>query len=200
MASSLSKFAHLALLATIALAGCERKEKAPPAAAPAPAVAPAPAAPALEGFQHDPSFDAQGFYFPTEPIKVGELTLKQIAFGAPSDFKQWEAGEREGVFGPIFLQFADETSPTVTNELGQEVHQVVVRVLPTAYRVFPAAVSLRATDPQLGEIGFVGSIDAETLASSRDSGSSGGKVVMSGTLRIGETKIEDARFVFFIGD
>lgn len=199
MSSSLSKFVCLALLATVALGGCERKAKAPPAADPAPAVA-APSAPALEGFQHDANFDAQGFYFPTEPIKIGDLALKQIAFGAPSDFKQWEAGEREGVFGPIILQFEDETSPTVTNELGQEVHQVIVRVLPTAYRVFPTALSLRATDPKLGEIGFVGSIDTDLLASSRDSGSSGGKVVMNGTLRIGETKIEDARFVFFIGD
>ena len=185
MSPSLSKVLCLTLLAAVAVAGCERKEKAP-AAAPTPAVEPAPAAPpALEGFQHDASFDAQGFYIPAEPIKVGALALKQVAFGAPSDFKQWEAGEREAVFGPIILQFEDESSPTATNELGQEVHQITVRVLPTAYRVFPAAISFRATDPKLGEIGFVGAIDQATLNSARDNGSSAGKVVMTGTLRIG---------------
>ena len=198
MSPSLSKFLCLTLLASLAVAGCERKEKTPPAA---PAATPAPVvSTAPEGFQHDPSFDAQGFYIPTEPIKAGALALKQIAFGAPSDFKQWEAGERESVFGPIILQFEDESSPTTTNELGQDVHQVVVRVLPTAYRVFPAAISFRGSDPKLGEIGFVGAIDQATLASARDTGSSAGKVVMTGTLRIGDTKVDDARFTYFIGD
>lgn len=201
MSPSLSKFACLTFIATLAIAGCERKDSAPPPPAPTPVEAPPPEAPpALEGFQHDPDFDVQGYYVPTEPIKAGALVLKQIAFGAPSDFKQWEAGERESVFGPILLQFEDESSPTATNELGQETHEVSVRVLPTAYRVFPTAISFRATDPKLGEIGFVGAVDNKTLSAVRDGGSGFGSVVLAGTLRIGEMKIEDARFTYFIGD
>ena len=194
----------LAVLA-VALGACERKTAAPgsdaaaPPAAPA-APAPAPAVVGPEGFQHQADFDAQGFFIPEKPIRVGSLKLRHIAFGAPSDFKQWEAGARESVFGPILLYFEDESSPTNTNEMGEDVHSVAIRVLPTGYRVFPGAVSFRATDPKLGEIAFVGAIDAAALAAAHEAGPGDSRVVMTGTLRIGEAAFENARFNYFMGD
>lgn len=195
------KAASAAALMALALGACERKSETPPAAPAQPAVeAPEPAVVGPEGFQHDPAFDAQGFFIPQMPIRVGGLRLRHIAFGAPSDFKQWEAGERASVFGPILLYFEDESSPTNTNELGEDVHTVAIRVLPTGYRVFPGALSFRATDPKLGEIGFVGAIDAKALAEANAAGPGDSRVVMTGTLRVGEATFENARFTYFMGD
>ena len=64
----------------------------------------------------------------------------------------------------------------------------------------PGAVSFRATDPKLGEIGFVGAIDAKALAAAQDAGPGDSRVVMTGTLRVGEATFEDARFTYFMGD
>jgi hypothetical protein len=196
------KAAAAAALMALTLGACERKTETPPPASPPPATpqAPAPAVVGPEGFQHDPDFDAQGFFIPEKPIRVGGLKLRHIAFGAPSDFKQWEAGERASVFGPILLYFEDESSPTNTNELGEDVHTVAIRVLPTGYRVFPGALSFRATDPKLGEIGFVGAIDAKALADANAAGPGDSRMVMTGTLRVGEAVFENARFTYFMGD
>jgi hypothetical protein len=202
MTARMIKAASAAALMALALVACERKSEAPPVA-PAQPAAPAAPAPAMigpEGFQHDADFDAQGFFIPEKPIRVGDLKLRHIAFGAPSDFKQWEAGERASVFGPILLYFEDETSPTNTNELGEDVHTVAIRVLPTGYRVFPGALSFRATDPKLGEIGFVGAIDAKALAAANAAGPGDSRVVMTGTLRVGDSTFENARFIYFMGD
>lgn len=197
------KVALAAALIAAALGACERKSEtapvAPPSAAPQ-APAPAPAVIGPEGFQHDADFDAQGFFIPEKPIRIGDLKLRHIAFGAPSDFKQWEAGDRASVFGPVLLYFEDETSPTNTNEMGEDVHTVAIRVLPTGYRVFPGALSFRATDPKLGEIGFVGAIDAKALAAAHEAGPGDNRVAMTGTLRVGDATFENARFTYFMGD
>jgi hypothetical protein len=197
------KVAFAAALIALAVGACERKSETPPAT-PAPAApqtpAPTPAVVGPEGFQHDADFDAQGFFIPQKPIRIGDLKLRHIAFGAPSDFKQWEAGDRASVFGPVLLYFEDETSPTNTNEMGEDVHTVAIRVLPTGYRVFPGAVSFRATDPKLGEIGFVGAIDAKALASAHEAGPGDNRVAMTGTLRVGDATFENARFTYFMGD
>lgn len=204
MTARTMKAAATVCLIALALGACERKSGKPPAP-PATAavvakteVAPPPAAP--EGFQHDPAFDAQGFFLPASPIRVGKLKLRHIAFGAPSDFKQWEAGDRSSVFGPILLYFEDEGSPTTTNELGEDVHSVAIRILPTGYRVSPEAISFRATNPTLGEIGFVGAIDAGALAAAHEAGPGDSRVVMTGTLRVGDATFKDARFIYFMGD
>jgi len=197
------KAAGAAVLIALALGACERKSETPPPSPTPPAAVPQTAPPAVvgpEGFQHEASFDAQGFFIPETPIRVGSLKLRHIAFGAPSDFEQWEAGERASVFGPILLYFEDESSPTNTNELGEDVHTVAIRVLPTGYRVFPGALSFRATDPKLGEIGFVGAIDATALQAAQDAGPGDNRVVMTGTLRVGEATFENARFTYFMGD
>lgn len=205
MTARTMKAAGAAALIALALGACERKSETPAPSPTPPAAVPqtAPPAPAVvgpEGFQHDADFDTQGFFIPEKPIRVGSLKLRHIAFGAPSDFKQWEAGERASVFGPILLYFEDETSPTNTNELGEDLHTVAIRVLPTGYRVFPGALSFRATDPKLGEIGFVGAIDATALQAAQDAGPGDNRVVMTGTLRVGEATFENARFTYFMGD
>ena len=206
MSARALKTVSTAVLIALALAACERKRdaapatapSAPPSAAQTPPAAPVPVGP--EGFQHEPGFDAQGFFIPEKTIRIGSLKLRHIAFGAPSDFAQWEAGERASVFGPILLYFEDESSPTNTNEMGEDVHSVAIRVLPTGYRVFPGALSFRATNPKLGEIGFVGAIDAEALAAANAAGPGDNRVAMTGTLRVGEATFEDARFTYFMGD
>lgn len=199
------KLAVSTALIALALGACERKAAAPEPAASPPATerapsAPAPAAIGAGSFQHQGDFDVQGFFIPEKPVRVGSLKLRHIAFGAPSDFTQWEAGARESVFGPIVLYFEDEASPTNTNELGEDVHRVAIRVLPTAYRVFPGAISFRATDPKLGEIGFVGAIDARALAAAQAAGPGDSRVVLTGTLRIGQATFADTRFNYFMGD
>lgn len=200
------KLLMAAAVAASLLAACERKATAP---APAPAAPPAatPVAPVAPppltlptGFQHDPAIDASGYMMPQAPIKVGTLRLTTIALGAPSDFKQWERGEREGLFGPIFLDFEDEATPTVVNELGAEVHTGRIRVLPTAYSLRPGAFSFRGTDPKLGEIGFSGVLDTAALTAAKAAGPGDSRLVLTGALVIGETRFETARFTYYMGD
>ena len=57
-----------------------------------------------------------------------------------------------------------------------------------------------ALDPKLGEIAFVGAIDAAALAAAHEAGPGDSRVVMTGTLRIGEAAFENARFNYFMGD
>lgn len=181
----------------LVLAGCNRadQEDAPP---PAPAEPAAPAAPT--GYEHEAGFDAAGYYRTETPVQSGNFKLAQIAVGAPSDFQQWEAGEREAVFGPILMQFDDVTSPKGTNEMGGEHHTVSIRVLPAAYRMGPGQVVFQAKDDKVGEILFDGAFDTAALAQAKANGNSDGKPVLTGSLQIGQERIRNISFSYWAGD
>lgn len=193
----------LGTVIVLIVAGCQRQEEAK-APAPAPQAA-APAEPAVEtpllptGFQHDPDFDASGYFMSRTPVKAGTFQLRNIAIGAPSDFAQWETGGRN-VFGPILFDFEDTASPKVTNELGGEAHAVTARVLPAAYRFGPGDVTFQGQDPKVGAVIFTGAFDAIALAAARQSGSSDGRPVLTGSLQVGGERIGDISFSYWAGD
>ncbi|MEI7931787.1 MAG: hypothetical protein WCI21_01855, partial [Alphaproteobacteria bacterium] len=151
------------------------------------------------GFQHDPKFDVDGFYLPTAPVQAGNFKLTNVEMGSESDFAQWEAGEREGVFGPIFIDLEDVTSPVTTNELGQQVHQVTIRVRAERYRLFPGEVAFAASDPKAGQILFVGRYHQTALAAERKDWS-GQKPVLTGSLQVGSSRFDPVAFTWFEGD
>lgn len=182
------------LLVLTACGNREAKEEAK-SAPPAEAAAIAPT-----GFTHDPAFDAAGYYKPVTNIIINSTQLDHIAVGAASDFSQWETGEREGVFGPIWLEFVDTTSPRTTNEMGAEVHSVRMRVLPAAYKLNSTDIAFSGTDPKIGKVVFEGRFDAPSFSEARKSGASGNLPVMVGTLTLGENTLRNQRFTYWAGD
>ena len=198
----------IALIAAPALflAACQKPAEKPPVAeAPKAAVAPVqpPAPPALAGpagFHHQAGFDAQGFYMPVQEVRVGALLLDHVGVGSPNDFEQWEKGDREGVYGPILLQFDDTTSPVIENEMGGEVHSVNVRILPTAYNFDSHTLSFAGTDAKLGKVVFEARFDGEALRRALESGESAQVTVLRGTLVIGAKRFENVSLTYFAGD
>ncbi|MFO1014399.1 MAG: hypothetical protein U1E50_11615 [Caulobacteraceae bacterium] len=189
------------------LAACQK-----PAAKPSPPEPPKmvgdapvqpPAPPELKGptgFHHQGGFDAQGFYMPVQEVRVGALLLDHIGVGSQNDFEQWEKGDREGVYGPILLQFDDTTSPVIENEMGGEVHSVNVRILPTAYNFDSHTLSFAGTDAKLGKVVFEARFDGEALRRALESGESAQVTVLRGTLVIGAKRFENVSLTYFAGD
>ncbi len=188
-------------------AACNRKPDTAEAPPPTVAEAPAPAAaavadPAVEvdpGYRHEAALDASGFYLTPQPTQIGNYRLTHLGIGAPSDFQQWEKGERASVFGPILLQFDDVTSPVQTNEMGGEAHAVSVRVLPQAYSLSSGKVTFRGADPKLGEVLFSGQFDPAALAQARNDGSSQ-QPVLRGLLKVGDAPARPVAMVYFVGE
>lgn len=196
----------LAIGALTLTAACNRKpEKAEAPAAPAAAPAPVAAAPVEPhitvdpGFAHQAQFDASGYYLSAQPVQTGPWKLTNIGVGAPSDFAQWEEGDRASVFGPILFQFEDTTSPRQVSETGQESHSVSVRVLPQAYRFEAGKVTFKGSDPKLGEVLFTGSFDAAALQKARNEGVSAAPV-LRGKLKVGDAPARDVALNYWTGD
>jgi hypothetical protein len=199
-------FALCAATAALSLSACNRQDSKPnpaPVAAPAPAPAqvhaPDAARPKISGFAHTGNFDNAGYYMPTRDIRVGSWQLKTIGVGAISDFAAWEQGDRTSTFGPILLEFDDTASPLKTNEMGGEAHEVSVRVLPTGYATDGKTLRFAGVDPKLGAITFEGAFDPAAMAEAKAQGASEA-TVLTGTLQVGDTRIENTRFTFFAGE
>lgn len=193
----------VAALATACNRKADKAEVPPPATAEAPSpAAPAVGSPAVEvapGFRHEAAFDASGFYVTPQPVQIGAYRLTHLGIGAPSDFQQWEKGERASVFGPILLQFDDVSSPVQTNEMGGESHTVSVRILPQAYSLSTGKVTFRGADPKLGEVLFSGDFDPLALAQARNEGSSQAPV-LRGLLKVGDAPARSVAMVYFVGE
>lgn len=173
-----------ALLATVALAACERTS--------APADAPAPA------FRHAATADLSGYYRPAAPVSVGRWSLDHLFVGPASEFAAWEGGSRSETFGPVMLQFDDASSPMAPTDLG-EAHSITVRVLPIRYEVTDTAVSFEGRSPELGRVAFDGRLDPDALATAkRNLGDDG--VVMTGTLTAGGQTVRGVRLRWWMGD
>jgi hypothetical protein len=203
------RFAMIALTcgALVLTASCNRK--AEKAEAPPPVVAQPPAAvqegpddghvEIAQGFRHEAQLDASGYYMTPTPVQIGNYRLTHLGIGAPSDFQQWEKGDRASVFGPILLQFDDVTSPTQASETGAESHTVNVRVLPQAYSLSAGRVTFKGSDPKLGQVLFNGDFDPAALARARNEGSSQA-TVLRGVLVVGDAPPRDVAMVYWVGD
>jgi hypothetical protein len=191
------RFAAAALVCLLALGACNRgADKAKPPPAPGPSTLEA-----TVGFQHEPGFDAQGYYRPDAAIAINGMRLTHIAVGSPSDFEAWEAGKRDEVFGPIVVQFLPiQPGEPASVGAGAENELVGVRVPPQAYRVSPGRLSFRGHDPRIGDISFEGAFDTPGLVSARTTGNSDGKPVLKGTLQVGAQKFPDLNLAYWAGD
>jgi len=189
-------------VATLALAGCDRGEKLPSdkdASAPTVEVQDGFLA-QPKGFRHEDKVDVAGYFLPKDEIKVGDLKLTHLASGSPSDFKTWESGKREGLFGPLMIEFEDLASPMQTNELGGEHHTIIVRVLPSSYSLTKAALAFHGQDARLGPVTFAGAFNQKVLVEAKTSGNSNGKGVLKGDLLVGSQRFHDVAFTYWTGD
>ena len=149
-------------------------------------------------FSHMKSFEAFGYYLPRGGARVGRWRLDDVAIGQPGDFAAWERGRRSLNYAPVMLEFSDMTSPTFTNELGQEVRRVTVPVLPDSYRVRPGEISFSGHDRRLGVVILSGYLDGAALARARSGGSE--ERVIRGGLQFAGERIRNIAFTWFGGD
>ena len=183
--------AAVAVASVLALAGCGRGQHRETAGQP-------PAAPAPIGFQHEAGFDAQGYYHPDQTVAEGQLRLTSIAVGAPSDFEAWEGGKREEVFGPIAMEFEDQSSPLEDAANGQR-RTVRLTVKPLAYRVGPGNFAFHGHDDKVGDVDFDGAFDTPALAAAKQGGGDA-KPVLNGALTLGKQHIPGIKFTYQSGD
>ena len=181
-----ARIAALALL--LAIAACDRPNGATDAVE----------GPATSVFSHSMGSDLSGYYMPMSEVRVGNWSFDHVFVGQTAEFQAWEAGERNGTFGPVMLQFDDVTSPMVPTEIG-EARSVTVRVLPTAYSVTDTSVSFEGRVPELGVVRFEGVLDPGALATSRRNLGNEG-VVVTGTLTIGNAPPRSVLLRWWGGD
>ena len=137
---------------------------------------------------------------PQTPVDVGGgYRLTNISVGPPFEFDKWDKGERIATYAPVMIEFEDVTSPTKTNELGQDYHTTQARVLPTAYSVEAGRLRFVGQDPKLGPVTFDGAVDPAALASARNHDSAE-TVVIRGALTVGAKRYDGLAFTFFLGD
>lgn len=189
------------LLIGLLLAACKPATEVKTAeTAPAPSTAPAAAPATPVTFSHDATLDGFGHYLADADVRSGNLKLMSLHIGQAGDFADWEAGKRPATYAPIFMEFADVTSPTAENELGQIYHTVTVRVMPTAYRVDGQQVSFHGVDPNLGQVTFTGAFDLEALKAAKAAGPGEPKPVLKGALQLGDQQIRNIGLMYFGGD
>lgn len=190
-----------AFAALLALSACDRAKEEPKGKdAPPAADAGGDFLAQPKGFRHEDKIDIAGYFLPKDEIKVGDLKLTHLASGAPSDFRAWEAGKREGLFGPLMIEFEDLSSPMAANELGGEHHTVTIRVLPSSYSVTRAAMAFHGQDPTLGPVTFAGAFSQKALSEAKTAGNSGDKGVLKGDLLVGSKRFHDVAFTYWVGD
>lgn len=200
----------LSAAATVVLAACGQAEPTAPEPAQSTPAATETAEPEavappnkIEGFTHAPGEDLFGYYFPTRPVQVGNYRLDNIHIGGAMDFAAWERGERTATYAPVMLEFSDVTSPIATNELGQEFHQRIIRVLPSAYRLGEGDFRFVGSHPDIGDVWIDGMIDLAQLKSERDQGGlpqDEASPLLTTATQIGPEAFRNLSFVWFGGD
>lgn len=156
-----------------------------------------PAAPA-ESFAYNAAGDISGYYLPMEEARFGDWSFEHVFLGQSAEFGAWEDGERGATFAPVMLVFEDVTSPLAQTELGER-RSVSVRVLPTVYAVDDVQVRFEGRSPELGRVIFDGRMDQGALATSRRNLGDEG-VVMTGSLRVGDSAPRALRLRWWMGD
>ena len=149
-------------------------------------------------FNHSMGSDLSGYYMPASEVRVGKWSFDHVFVGQTAEFQAWEAGDRNGTFGPVMLQFDDVTSPMVQTEIG-EARSITARVLPTAYSVTDTSLSFEGRSPELGAISFEGALDPGALATSRRNLGNEG-VVVNGSLKVGNAPARNVQLRWWGGD
>lgn len=111
----------------------------------------------------DPNFEAFGFYIPTRNIQFGNWRLDHVHIASHQEFAEWEAGRMGEYFFPVHANFSDITSPSGTNELGGEYHEVTTRVRADYYRIEDGVFTFEGTDPELGAVIISGTLHGDVV-------------------------------------
>ncbi|HEX2592088.1 MAG TPA: hypothetical protein VHL34_11370 [Rhizomicrobium sp.] len=154
----------------------------------------------LHGFTSDKKQDLFGYYMPSNPIRVGQFVLHDLALADEADFKKYEAGGYKGVpYAPVQFDFDDVKSPKKQGELG-EYYENRPRILPSAYNVTSNKVTFIGTDKKMGVVTFIGTLDLARLKAIKAGGGDPNAVVLKGDLAIGTQKFPNITFTWFGGD
>ncbi|RYG10328.1 MAG: hypothetical protein EON96_16925 [Caulobacteraceae bacterium] len=195
---------HFALvcIAVLALAACDKSRKAAsasnetqPQGLPGDSAVAAP-----RGFTHEDKIDVAGHFLPREAVQVGAFKLTHMIAGQPSDFQDWERGQRTAGLAPLVIEFQDVNSPLQTTEVGEQKPTVIIRVLPSAYHLTKAAVAFHGQDASLGPVTFAGAFNQKALAQARASGQGREASVLKGDLQVGDRRFRDVAFGYSVGD
>lgn len=181
----------LPLALVLAAAACDRP--AEPADAPA-----TPAAPAAGAFSYAATSDLSGFYMPASEVRLGKWSFDHVFVGQAAEFQAWTGADAEATFGPVMLEFKDETSPMVETEMGES-RSITARVLPSRYAVSDDRITFEGTSPEMGAVRFEGRIDQGALATSRRNLGDEG-VVVTGTLTAAGQTVRDVKLRWWMGD
>ncbi len=142
-----------------------------------------------------------GYYMPTSKTVVGHYRLDGVDVGEPSDFAAWERGERSKTRPPVWVMASDMNSPVHTNELGQEVYDVQIRVAPDSYRIEPGYFEFTGHDPKLGQVMISGGFDAKALARAKAAGPNGDiETVITGGMDFAGDHIRNISFFWYAGE
>lgn len=174
----------LIAVALLALSACGETPSQPSAAGPA--------------YRYAAAGDLSGYFLPMDEVRAGKWKLDHVFVGQAAEFQGWESGERTPTFAPVMLQFEDTTSPMAPSELG-ETRSVTARVLPTSYEVTDVQVRFEGRSPELGRVQFDGRLDQGALATARRN-LGDESAVMTGSLKIGDTRPQAVRLRWWAGD
>lgn len=158
---------------------------------PSPAAVPA-------AFSHSISSNLSGYYMPASDVRIGKWAFDHVFVGQAQDFEAWEGGSRSGTFGPVMLQFDDETSPMVQTEIG-EARSITARVLPSTYSVTDSRITFEGRSAELGAVRFEGALDPAALATARRNLGDEG-VVVTGRLTVGDGPAQNVQLRWWGGD
>jgi hypothetical protein len=155
------------------------------------------------GFKHDPRNDLNGYYIPSPDLKIGKWEVTDIALGTGDEFVAYEKGKRDPPeYAPFMIEFADTSSPQVTNELGGTNYSNQRRVLPTAYAISGNHVAFVGKDSQVGTVAFTGTLDLAAVkqAQASEGNYDATRIVLTGDLSVGGHVVKNLKFTWFGGD
>lgn len=167
--------------------------------------------PAISGFSRDASADLQGYYIPlwnektgvSAQYRAGNFVLNNLAISTRTELAAFEKSGTSGIenYAPVMLEFDDVTSPTGENELGQTYYQTTERILPDAYAITADTLAFKGTGTTLGPVTFTGHADPKGIKAARNAPAHISKgAVLTGTLTVGDTVIENVELMWYGGE
>ena len=167
--------------------------------------------PAMSGFSRDATADLQGYYIPlwnaetgvSAKYRAGNFVLNNLAISTKTELAAFEKSGSSGIenYAPVMLEFDDVTSPTGENELGQTYYETTERILPDAYAITTDTLTFKGTGPTLGTVTFTGKADPKDIKAARNAPAHISKgAVLTGTLTVGDTVIENVELMWYGGE
>tara|TARA_R110000824_G_scaffold118960_12_gene271845 strand:+ start:5617 stop:6225 length:609 start_codon:yes stop_codon:yes gene_type:complete len=166
---------------------------------------------AISGFSRDATADLQGYYIPlwnaetsvSAKYRAGNFVLNNLAISTKTELAAFEKSGTSGIknYAPVMLEFDDVTSPTGENELGQTYYETTERILPDAYAITADTLTFKGTGPTLGTVTFTGKADPKGIKAARNAPAHISKgAVLTGTLTVGDTVIENVELMWYGGE